>query len=177
MTVYRDGSRLVQAQTGLDSNRQEANRDIAEEGVTYKKKLTCGNMYVTINHNENNDINEVFATIGKGGSCNYSFMESINRLVSVSLQNKVPLLKIIKQLKGIRCSSVSIPQKGGAYLSCSDAIARTLIERYEALTHKKVDIDEDDKTIVQLCPECGSPVLYEIGCKRCVNTSCGWKAC
>ena len=94
------------------------------------------------------------------------------------MQNNVPIGQIIKQLRGIRCSNIisSVPQKGGAYLSCSDAIARTLMDRYKEITNKDIKLDAD-KHVVQSCPECGNVVIEEAGCRRCINVACGYKLC
>ena len=132
-------------------------------------------------HDKENNINEVFATLGKGGSCVYSCLEAINRLISVALQSNVPISTLSKQLKGIRCSSVHPTQgvqKGGPYLSCSDAIVRTLVERYEELTKPKglqINFGEaeqhtaGEQQVVGRCKECGGPIIWESGCHRC-----GW---
>jgi ribonucleoside-diphosphate reductase alpha chain len=178
ITVYRDGSRMIQAIGGDGESRVGYNRSTdVEDGKRYRKELVCGTMYVQIYHSDSGDINEIFATLGKGGSCNYSFLEAINRLISISLQNGVPIELVIKQLKGIMCSNRATEsglQKGGPYLSCADAMARTIQLRYEELNDVKLNIDAKGQ-IMQACPKCGNVVVFSEGCRKCI--ACDWGKC
>jgi len=93
-------------------------------GTTYQTKTGCGNLYVTINEDVGNPI-EVFATMGKAGGCAASQIESIARLISLSLRNKIQISDIVKQMIGIRCYS-GVFVNNEEVLSCSDAIAKVL---------------------------------------------------
>ena len=93
-------------------------------GATYKTKTGCGNLYITIN--EDNGIpTEVFATMGKTGGCAASQIETIGRLISLGLRNKVEIKDFIKQMAGVCCHS-AITTEGHEVLSCADAIAKIL---------------------------------------------------
>jgi len=178
VTFYRDGSRSVQAVSGVGESAARGSRkarDSIEEGVTFKRDVACGTMYITINQDSSGRINEVFATLGKGGSCNYSFLESMNRVISVALQCGAPIEQMIKQMRGIRCSNIQ-PKfaKGGEYLSCSDAIAKTMIDRYEQLTNKRINTEDKDQ-IAQKCPDCNNIVVFTERCRKCMV--CGWSLC
>ena len=92
-------------------------------GNTYKEKVGCGNIYVTVNKDDNKII-EVFAILGKSGQCSRAQTEAVTRVVSAGLQSNTPIKKLIKTLKGIRCDTQIVNQDH--YLSCTDCIARIL---------------------------------------------------
>lgn len=94
-------------------------------GFTEKVKIGCGNLYITVNYDENG-ICEVFTNTGRAGGCP-SQSEATSRLVSIALRSGMDEKAIVEQLKGIRCPS-TIRQKGLKVLSCPDAIGR-LIEK------------------------------------------------
>jgi ribonucleoside-diphosphate reductase alpha chain len=96
-------------------------------GTTTKIQTGCGNLYVTINEDENGRPFEVFTQMGKAGGCAASQLEAVGRLVSLALRSGIDIKTIIDQLEGIRCPSPSW-EKGGRIFSCADALAK-VIER------------------------------------------------
>lgn len=100
------------------------NRPVQLHGRTHRINTGCGSLYVTINRNGDDGIKEVFASLGKCGSCSKASNEAITRCISVGLQNGVPVEKYISTLKGIRCDKVVVSQEH--ILSCSDGIAKIL---------------------------------------------------
>ena len=78
-------------------------------GMTERMRIGCGNLYVTVNYDENG-ICEVFTSTGKAGGCP-SQSEATARLVSIALRSGIDLDEIIDQLRGIRCPS-TIRQSG-----------------------------------------------------------------
>ena len=161
-------------------------------GFTEKVKIGCGNLYITVNYDDNG-ICEVFTNTGRAGGCP-SQSEATSRLVSISLRSGMDEKSIVEQLKGIRCPS-TIRQKGLNVLSCPDAIGR-MIEK--VMKHRngngdvyktapaatatfqvprpnaKIYDDENSKDSAS-CPECGSGVEHEGGCVVC--RSCGYSKC
>ena len=136
VTVYRDGSRQEQV---LNIERQKSRarpvskivprpRPNVTYGTTTKIATGCGNLYVTINEDENGLPFEVFMQMGKAGGCAMSQLEAIGRLLSLALRSGIEVNSIIEQLRGIRCPSPSW-EKGGRIFSCSDAIARVIERR------------------------------------------------
>lgn len=98
-------------------------------GFTYETKTGCGPMYVTINEDKG-ELFEVFATMGKAGGCAASQIETIGRLISLSLRSGVKVDQIVKQMHGISCHSAS-GIGDHKVLSCADAVAKTIILHLE----------------------------------------------
>ncbi len=147
VTIYRDGSRDMQVLNigkvkgkegaridhgaGTESIHNIAPRSRPEiaTGFTEKVKIGCGNLYITVNYDEQG-ICEVFTNTGRAGGCP-SQSEATARLVSIALRSGVDYKHIVEQLKGIRCPS-TIRQKGLKVMSCPDAIGR-LIEKVASM--------------------------------------------
>jgi len=106
---------------------QVKQREDIISGVTVKVKLTCGNLYITINSDKEGKLFEVFMQMGKAGGCACSQLEATARLVSLCLRCSIDVREVIDQLKGIRCPNVSY-YNGKEFYSCADAIAKVLEE-------------------------------------------------
>ncbi len=160
VTVYRDGSRQGQVVTigkkkskgegvpqggAVDetSIRQPRDRALITKGATLKMKTGCGNIYVTINEDDEG-LFEVFATMGKAGGCAASQSEAISRLVSLALRSRIEPKAIIRQLKGIRCPNPTL-WTGGPVYSCPDAMGKAM-ERYLLAKEERSPLGET-KTI------------------------------
>ncbi len=219
VTIYRDGSRDEQVlSTGATEKARKASAashpvtvasaspELAEEkkprsrplfthGVTQKIPTGCGNLYITINEDEEG-ICEVFSTMGKSGGCAASQSEAVSRMVSLALRSGVSIDSIIKQVKGIRCPSPAWGE-GGSILSCPDAIGRAL-ERYtkDGMSHRQIHKPKavatqqtvaysssdcaqgGSKNHLGLCPECpdcGGLLEFGEGCAFC--RGCGFSKC
>ena len=220
VTIYRDGSRdeqvlstgatekarkaaaaghhvtVASASPELAEEKKPRNRPPLTHGVTQKIPTGCGNLYITINEDEEG-ICEVFSTMGKSGGCAASQSEAVSRMVSLALRSGVSIDSIIKQVKGIRCPSPAWGE-GGSILSCPDAIGRAL-ERYmkdgadlrqnhkpraAAATQPTVGYASSDcaeggnKNHLGLCPECpdcGGLLEFGEGCAFC--RGCGFSKC
>ncbi len=201
ITVYRYGSRPEQVLVVKDEKNGQKKEKLTKprprprppvvHGVTRKVEVGCGNLYVTMNEDEYG-LFEVFARLGKAGGCADAQLEAVGRLISLCLRSGVGPKEIIKQLKGIRCPNPLLT-RGGTILSCPDAIAKAIedhikgrekfqtarldkFEKAEKIEESVVVKMPDEKTApVGVCPECGSPLVYEEGCKICKN--CGYSTC
>ncbi|MBI4698126.1 MAG: vitamin B12-dependent ribonucleotide reductase [Nitrospirae bacterium] len=189
VTVYRDGSReeqvLSTGQTKTDHKAQAAHiekimprkRPQVISGTTRLMVTGCGNLYITINEDEDANLFELFTQMGKAGGCAASQAEAIGRLVSLAFRSNIEPDEITKQLKGISCHS-PIYANGGKISSCSDAISKA-IEQYNHIN--KTNNGNGSKTqvkslfIVGACPECGGAVEHQGGCAVCKD--CGFTKC
>ena len=93
-------------------------------GHTTKVKTGCGNIYVTVNRDEQGFL-ECFGTLGKTGGCASAQLEGLCRMISVAMRCDVDVEKLVEHLKGIRCAS---PSWDGEVeiTSCADAIGKVL---------------------------------------------------
>jgi len=195
ITVYRYGSRPEQVLVVKEKEKMEKGllrprpRPAVVRGVTRKMEVGCGNLYVTMNEDEQG-LFEVFARLGKAGGCADAQLEAVGRLISLCLRSGVKPREIIKQLKGIRCPNPLLT-RGGTILSCPDAVAKAIedhikgkekfetprLDSFEKMKKEmqSIYIQPDKEAPVGVCPECGSPLVYEEGCKVCKN--CGYSTC
>src|SRR3990167_3142846 len=93
---------------------------------TIKIITGCGTLYVTIGR-DNGNIVEVFANLGKAGSCAKAQNEALTRSISLGLKYGIPIEEYVKELIGIRCPTPTlIGNPDEEILSCSDAIVKVL---------------------------------------------------
>ena len=161
-----------------------------------------GNLFVTINSDEEGRPFELFTQMGKAGGCAASQLEAIGRLISIGFRSGIEVKTIIEQLRSIRCPSPSW-EKGGRIFSCADAIARVVEKRLVEVAEvydKDEEISEGTKeeinvlsqvskseeqlekqiavrsrNIVGVCPDCGGALRHEEGCIKCY--ACGFSKC
>lgn len=209
VTIYRDGSRSGQVLYVGDKKKEGAEeapivravtprpRPEITRGITEKVVIGCGNLYVTVNYDDEG-ICEVFANLGRAGGCP-SQSEAASRLISTALRSGMDVNAVIEQLKGIRCLS-TVRQRATnpsiKVLSCPDAIGKVLekvakikaqedaerlhsavippIEK-EPLTDGCEIMDVTAARAGTPCPECGSKLEHEGGCVIC--RACGYSKC
>jgi len=113
-------------------SKEEWERPKRLDGFTVKVKTGLGELFITINEDEQGNLREVFAIVGKSGASTQAKAEAIGRLVSLNLQHDVKVEKIIHQLIGISGEHPLASGKGGEdmMLSIPDAIAKTLEHYY-----------------------------------------------
>ena len=200
-TIYRDGSRSEQVLNigGVNApapacpdcamppygSIQPRPRPTVTTGFTEKVHIGCGNLYITVNYDENG-ICEVFTNTGRAGGCP-SQSEATARLVSVGIRSGMDPREIIQQLRGIRCPSC-LRQSGVTVTSCPDAIARSLEKVLKASQAGTLpaplepsappapgDMTPAQAKLAKFCPECGSRLEHEGGCVTC--RECGYSKC
>ncbi len=197
ITVYRDGSRQAQVLTTGSTGPAKGTQGFAQPrivprprpnrttGVTERTPIGCGNLYVTVNSDEQG-ICEVFTSLGRAGGCP-SQSEATARLASMALRAGIDVQEIIDQLKGIRCLSTlkKSGPNGRKALSCPDAIGRAIEQFYQqrkdpgpAPATEGVPPAEsgplaDGQAIP--CPECGAILSHDGGCVMC--RACGYSRC
>lgn len=213
-TVYRDKSRDFQIlnlngeKKKKDGQRSAEGTALAQSaeliprerpdvmsGKTYKMPTPYGNLYITVNEDENGNPSEVFATIGKTGGFFATQTESLCRLISLALSTGIKPEEIIKQIRGIRGPDI-FWHEGGQVLSLPDAIAKVL-ERHIRGDQPKLSLEfkgdgsgelpgikearkASGESIANLghapiCPECAGILTFAEGCMKCL--ACGYSKC
>lgn len=218
ITVYRAGSRDAEVLTaGKEKDSSEDNnvesadsssvkpemlterqRPKVLSGVTERVRTAHGNLFVTINYNDEGKPFEVFASLGKAGSTESAQLEAITRLTTMSLRAGVEPSQIIQHLQGI--TDEPIWDKGSLVRSTPDAVAQVLSRHL--LKNNSVDVnnssdveqlglfvgdskeelikesDSSEEVSVKklACPDCSIGVLvHQEGCLRCAD--CGYNKC
>jgi ribonucleoside-diphosphate reductase alpha chain len=192
VTIYRDGSRERQVLTiGKEGRKPRGkltprSRPLVTRGSTEKIGTGCGNLYVTVNEDEQGPF-EVFARLGKTGGCAASQTEAISRLLSLALRSGLDVRSTLKQLKGIRCPQ-PLWDNGSQVLSCPDAIGKA-IERFLDRSSgsgagsvprvgepaRSTSAKEGPLAQPLTCPDCGGTVEPQGGCVVC--HFCGFSRC
>jgi ribonucleoside-diphosphate reductase alpha chain len=174
--------------------RHKRQRPAALRGYTMKMMSPLGDLYVTINEDENGRPFEVFCTLGKAGGAAMADAEAVGRLMSLALRSGISITQVKDQLRGISCDR-AVGLGPNKVLSVPDAIGQA-IERY---LEEKEGVQEalpltvtapEGSTLRQVvahssggetydmgtCPECGTGHLaFEEGCKKC--HVCGYSEC
>lgn len=144
---------------------------------------------------------ETYFSKGSTGGCN-QFMIGLSRMISLAARGGVDISAIIDQLESSgTCPSYAVRRATkhdtSTGSSCPVAIGKALKSMYEEM-RKDLQCDEDDGgdatdepaseahnvkedsthlsvDRTDLCPECGSPLVFEGGCNTCKN--CGYSKC
>lgn len=145
------------------------------EGYTKCVKINCGKLYLTVNHDIDQKLFEVFSTNGKGGGCPAQ-SEATCRLVSLLLRCGIPVDLIIRQIRGIKCTAC-MKNPNIHVLSCPDAIAREL-EDYqkqhklnptkmingEDITTGVIHVDQNNQVIPEAVEDAAKESWPVVGC-------------
>ncbi|NLT96114.1 MAG: vitamin B12-dependent ribonucleotide reductase [Clostridia bacterium] len=199
LTVYRDGSREFQVLNKGNDNKKEQNpeeerleirprkRPQVMAGISSGYQSACSKFYVTVNGN--GEPFEVFCNSTGQGGCQAQ-TNAIATLVTLLLRCGVAIDEITKRLRRIQCSAC-IRREGIDVISCPAAIGQA-IELY--MQNKKgiqfkpeqllipfdegVNKEETKKGDgITTCPDCGSKLMYQEGCRGCSNPGCSFHKC
>ena len=138
ITAYRTGSREAEVLTiGKGKEKVEATttpsdkivlierpRPVSIRGITDRVRTAHGNMFVTVNYDDEGHPFEVFAILGKAGSTESAALEAISRLTTMALRANVDPNKIIEHLRGI--TDEPVWDAGRLVRSAPDAVALVL---------------------------------------------------
>jgi ribonucleoside-diphosphate reductase alpha chain len=172
-------------------------------GTTRKMRSPLGDIYVTVNEDEEGKPFEVFTTLGKAGGAAMADAEALGRMISLGLRSGIPMADIAKQLRGISCDrAVGIgPNK---VLSMPDAIGQVLelhLAEKDGVQQElpiadnppagaaavraapparqdaqpQIDYYDPGDTFMGTCPECSSDLQFAEGCVKCI--ACGYSEC
>ena len=212
ITVYRAGSREAEVLTAGASDDEtttgaeassdksvliERVRPAVINGVTERVRTAHGNMFVTVNYDDEGRPFEVFATLGKAGSTESAALEAISRLTTMALRAGVDPNKIIEHLRGI--TDEPVWDAGRLVRSAPDAVALVLGRHLKLEGTPSVEdvAASGGKSTAQLefftppaqktgnghmspgsirCPDCSvGTLVHQEGCLRCPD--CGYNKC
>ena len=195
VTVYRDGSKSMQVlETGASDKKQDdeellvpRQRPASVSGVTDRVRTGHGNMFVTVNFDEDGSPFEVFTTHGKAGGCDAAHLDGISRLISMALRSGIDPNQVVEHLQGITCCPV---WDGGTLVrSAEDAVA--LVLKNHMAVGETGPIDTSGRTAqlamftkngngnavpgASRCPKCPGSLIHQEGCVTCLE--CGYTKC
>jgi len=205
ITIYREGSRegILVSESKVKEQKAEEKKETSSSeeseilrnkplprpkrlyGYTEKVRTGQGNMLITINEDQNGNLFEVIARLGKSGGDDAATCEALSRIISIALRTGIDPWEIVDQLKDQAGSQPVIhhfegSQVGTFIKSTPDAIGQAL----EFYLRSKKEEEEDEVFPVKSakvkgtkCPSCGSPTGYvnQNGCGHCVD--CGYSIC
>jgi ribonucleoside-diphosphate reductase alpha chain len=130
-------------------------RPMVLQGLTYKSDSPSGKLYVTLNHDEKDNLFEVFINHGKSGSDLMALADALGRMISFVLRIHSPVptrervREVISELAGIG-GSRSIGFGENKVRSLPDAISKILAKHYNFRVNGKV---EDRETLAAIKKE------------------------
>ncbi|MBI4408992.1 MAG: vitamin B12-dependent ribonucleotide reductase [Gemmatimonadetes bacterium] len=189
--------RVDEAESGVVKRRTKRTRPSVLQGTTRRMPSPLGDVYVTINEDEQARPFEVFVTLGKAGGAAMADAEAIGRLISLALRSGIGVQAVIQQLRGISCDR-AVGFGPNKILSVPDAIAQALAlrEQEKAGVQQELPIAlpqpapveattpapapeperyDASETFIGTCPECAAELRYAEGCMRC--DACGYSEC
>ncbi len=199
ITIYRDGVKYFQpmttAQNTANQNKEKMNtcgkwaRPKALKGEIFKTKTGSGTLYTSVGLDEEGFPVEIFINISKHGSDVSAFSEALGRVISIALQNGIPVENIAETIIGITGDS-SAWDNGKLIKSIPDAVGRILKDfadkinktgqEQELFKIENVKSDREERPAVikgaQTCPNCGEKAYIKTeDCNNCL--SCGFSKC
>ncbi|MFQ5551422.1 MAG: adenosylcobalamin-dependent ribonucleoside-diphosphate reductase, partial [Gemmatimonadales bacterium] len=199
--LEESGKTIAALEGGWMKAPQVRSRPSELRGVTRKIASPLGDMYVTINEDQDGRPFEVFVALGKAGGPAMADAEAIGRLISLTLRSGISLRQVHKQLRGIS-SDRFVGMGPNKVLSSPDAIAQVIEKHLEekdgiqqslpipdpgaakttnggTQTAQKPVIHRFEEqaalTFIGTCPDCGSGLEFAEGCVKC--HACGYSEC
>lgn len=174
----------VKEEEKFDSRMFPKKRGNRAEGATYRVHMHNHNLYITTNRNKENNLVEIFATVGESKKPNAhhtsgvedSWAEGLGKMISLALRAGVETDAIIRNLKNIPSdkpifTNIGENQSSELIPSPPHAIARVIEEELKYFNKKEKEM------IMRSCEICGSintksksPTCYE--CLDCFFVSC-----
>jgi len=192
--VERLRAELAERDLRAGAARNKRQRPQALRGYTMKMMSPLGDLYVTINEDDQGRPFEVFCTLGKAGGAAMADAEAVGRLVSLALRSGIPIGRVKDQLRGISCDRavgvgpnkvLSVPDAVGQaierYLEEKEGIQETLpllVRATQGAHHTEASSyhRQQEQSFLAACPECGGgQMAYEEGCMKC--HICGYSEC
>lgn len=164
-------------------------------GKKRKIRTGCGSLHVLAFFDPiDGNLQEVYFNKGSTGGC-ANFMTGLSRMVSLLCRAGVDIMTIKDQLDSTGvCPSYATRKathhdtsKGSC---CPMAIGNALVDMYNEMQSELDDKEDDEKPVkqkpikpilvsnvpsIEVCPECGEPIVHIGGCVQCPN--CSWSRC
>jgi len=188
ITVYRTGSRekevlvslasaplKISSDAPFASSLKKFERPARLSGITTKFRTGHGNIYVTVNEQDGKTV-EVISSLGKAGQCTGAYIEGLSRVITLAVQEGIPIDRVVDQLQGISCCPVWTD--GVLIKSPVDAMARVLSGKMglneSTLPVQGFSLNGHSNSLIS-CPECSGNLVIEEGCEKCYG--CGYNRC
>lgn len=202
LTVYRDGSREVQVLNKGKTVKKDRDQDYDANlsnirpkkrpkvmaGVSSGFQSACSKFYVTVNGN--GEPFEVFCNSTGQGGCQAQ-TNAIATLATLLLRCGVAIDEVTRRLSRIQCAAC-IRREGIDVLSCPAAIGQA-IELY-IQNNKGIIKEKPEQLLISFeegqngednvrgdgmstCPDCGSKLTFQEGCRGCTNPGCSFHKC
>jgi len=201
IAIYRDGSKRTQPlNTSLkEKARVEAKpvrRRLKDErrSITHKFSVGGHEGYITVGMYEDGSPGEIFITMAKQGSTISGLMDAVATGTSISLQYGVPLSALVKKFSHTRFEPAGFTNNADVPIAKSviDYIFRWLGHKFiapelEVAPTGEAEAEVEERTAVDLsapdvafqghedsppCPECGSMLVRNGACYKCLNCGC-----
>lgn len=174
VTYFRDGSRdgvLEHLPKKGEEKKDAATPEVVASptpaprpqvlsGKTVRMDTAYGRLYVTMNSDEQGNLQEVFAMLGKTGGLGMSMTEAICRLISHSLRAGVAPRTVIRSLRGITDQPYGFGDN--KVTSVADAIGKAI----EDYLYPKLDLPDTDAVTTTATPAAEVKALDAAAAKR-----------
>jgi len=199
IAIYRDGSKRTQPlNTSLkEKARVEAKpvrRRLKDErnSITHKFSVGGHEGYITVGKYEDGSPGEIFITMAKQGSTISGLMDAVATGTSIALQYGVPLSALVKKFSHTRFEPAGFTNNADVPIAKSviDYIFRWLGHKFLAPDAEVEPNGEPEVEIAAVadlsardvafqghedsppCPECGSMLVRNGACYKCLNCGC-----
>jgi ribonucleoside-diphosphate reductase alpha chain len=173
--------------------------------TSIRKETPLGTMFIHISEDDRNQPFDVFLNLGKAGGSAMADAEALGRMISLALRSGIPLMELIRQLRGIS-SDRAVGLGPNKVLSMPDAVGIALEEWWRdkqgvqqdllggaparpapAPVTQSAPVGEGaqaqtgyegyapNEVFMGTCPDCGSQLEFAEGCVKC--HVCGFSEC
>jgi ribonucleoside-diphosphate reductase alpha chain len=199
--VTRLRKSLADVEGELLQRRAKRSRPDVLRGTSYRTDTPLGTMFVNITEDDKGQPFEVFLNLGKAGGSAMADAEAMGRLISLAFRSGIPVLEIVKQLRGISSDRavgfgpnkvMSVPDAVGMVLERwareKQGVQQELLGMGGAAVSSPPPVArpvgdgaqfslmaEQGAAFLGTCPDCGSSLEFAEGCVKC--HVCGFSEC
>lgn len=119
------------------------------QSKTYKTRVSCGSMFVTVGCGDDGTPIEIFVQGSKLGTCRPN-LEGLSRVLTLCFKYNIPMEEIIDQISKINCHNCRVlikaepdkEKKKKMNWSCPDAVSR-ILGRFNDVKKKETKSEEE----------------------------------